>query len=643
MLNRWAFTGLISQDDGFQEANYLYDLMLQESSIILQKEAVGYKTVHQNIFHFEETRLSLFGTDGPAARPVWQHLHYRDLAAILGCEKMPAEDLRRELARSREDPDAPIPSPLALLHALAPLPVSIFCRPDVFMALGAMQEGSERLQALFGERLALVEPLPLSHVLARFCAGSLLEPAASRLEAVFLLQQGLLVFGKDSQEAYDRLVNLVNDLEENLNHPAPLKAQPDAAPASDARLKLAALRKQLADHIGQPVLLARCSSPQDLAFVRDPEKCALAGRGATSGMQVIATRAFPMQGQDLAAFQATYQQRGSSYKQAETVLGLLPRVILDPDLGILICGETPAQTRVTSAEWSHFERILAWVEANGSYSPFADELAAYTETNTFMTPPTAARLFDGEIALVTGSASGIGKGCVESLLARGAAVIGLDVNPEICNLFQSPAFLGITCDLTDETAVLRAFEQGVAAFGGLDMLVLNAGVFPNSCKIDKLQIEDWQRAMHVNLDCNVVILREAYPLLKCAPRKGRVVVNGSRNVPAPGPGASIYSSSKAALTQLARVAALEWGKDGIRVNTIHPHAVFDTGIWTDEVLRTRAANYGMTVEQYKTNNVLHVELTSHDVGELVAEMLGPLFSKTTGAQVPVDGGSERVI
>jgi NAD(P)-dependent dehydrogenase (short-subunit alcohol dehydrogenase family) len=122
-----------------------------------------------------------------------------------------------------------------------------------------------------------------------------------------------------------------------------------------------------------------------------------------------------------------------------------------------------------------------------------------------------------------------------------------------------------------------------------------------------------------------------------------VLVIGSKNVPAPGPGAAAYSASKAALNQLARVAALEWGSDGIRVNVVHPNAVFDTGIWTDDVLRTRAENYGLTVEQYKKNNVLGVEVSSRDVAELVAEMCGPLFSRTTGAQVPIDGGNDRVI
>ena len=138
-------------------------------------------------------------------------------------------------------------------------------------------------------------------------------------------------------------------------------------------------------------------------------------------------------------------------------------------------------------------------------------------------------------------------------------------------------------------------------------------------------------------------MRECYPLLTLAPTGGRVVVIGSKNVVAPGPGAVAYSASKAALTQLARVAALEWGGVGIRVNTLHPNAVFDTGLWTQEVLEARAGSYGLSIEAYKRNNVLKTEVRSMDVGELAAELCGPSFAKTTGAQIPVDGGNDRVI
>ena len=121
------------------------------------------------------------------------------------------------------------------------------------------------------------------------------------------------------------------------------------------------------------------------------------------------------------------------------------------------------------------------------------------------------------------------------------------------------------------------------------------------------------------------------------------LIVGSKNVPAPGPGASAYSVSKAGLTQLARVAAMELGKYGIRVNIVHPNQVFDTGIWTEETLKNRAKNYGLTVEEYKTNNLLKTNITSHNVGELLVTLAGPGFAKTTGSQIPIDGGNERVI
>jgi NAD(P)-dependent dehydrogenase (short-subunit alcohol dehydrogenase family) len=223
-------------------------------------------------------------------------------------------------------------------------------------------------------------------------------------------------------------------------------------------------------------------------------------------------------------------------------------------------------------------------------------------------------------------------------------VVGLDINPAITSAFSGrPDVLGVRCDVSQVDELDRALDAAVSAFGGVDMLVLNAGIFPSSRRIEALPLAEWRHVMDINLDANVALLSAAHPLLKCAPRGGRVAVIGSKNVPAPGPGAAAYSASKAALNQLARVAALEWGADGIRVNVLHPNAVFDTGVWTPEVLASRAASYGLSVDDYKKNNVLGVAITSADVAELAAEVCGPLFAKTTGAQIPVDGGNERVI
>ncbi len=275
----------------------------------------------------------------------------------------------------------------------------------------------------------------------------------------------------------------------------------------------------------------------------------------------------------------------------------------------------------------------------------APEAITFADTGVFTieAPSDPAGVFVGEVALISGGASGIGKAAVEALLGRGAAVVNLDLNPAVTTLFPPERYLGIQVDVTDETALVAAFDATVQRFGGLDMLVLNAGIFPAGVRIEDLATAAWERVLRINLDPNLVLLREAHGLLKHAPRYGRVVVNASKNVLAPGAGAVAYSSSKAAVTQMARVAALEWAKEGIRVNIVHPDQVFDTGIWTDEVLNARAAHYGLSVEQYKRRNLLGVEIKSRYVGNFIAEMLGPLFENVTGVQIPIDGGSDRII
>ena len=148
--------------------------------------------------------------------------------------------------------------------------------------------------------------------------------------------------------------------------------------------------------------------------------------------------------------------------------------------------------------------------------------------------------------------------------------------------------------------------------------------------------------LDVNLHGHLRVLRAATPYLKIGIEPA-VVVIASKNVLAPGPGAAAYSAAKAGLTQLSRVAALELGGHGVRVNVLHPNAVFDTALWTDEVLANRAGHYGLSIEDYRRENILGVEVESRHVATLAVAFASPLFSRTTGAQVPIDGGNERVI
>jgi len=318
------------------------------------------------------------------------------------------------------------------------------------------------------------------------------------------------------------------------------------------------------------------------------------------------------------------------------------RRTLSREIGRPLCLHLIAEPLPADESLVEVTKVAEYFAQHGQLPAFCDvpDLGAFSLALNDLAANTP---FSGEVALVSGGASGIGKAVVGSLLQRGAAVVNLDINPAVVDLFSGARYLGAQVDLTQEAAVVEAMAAGARAFGGLDMLVLNAGIFPPGIRIESLETAAWQKVMAINLDPNLVLMREAHPLLKRAPRYGRVVINASKNVLAPGAGAAAYSASKAAVTQMGRVAALEWAKDGIRVNLIHPDQVFDTGIWTEEVLYARAAHYGLTVEQYKRRNLLGVEIKSRYVGEFVAEMLGPLFENITGAQIPIDGGSDRVI
>ncbi len=347
------------------------------------------------------------------------------------------------------------------------------------------------------------------------------------------------------------------------------------------------------------------------------------------------------------AYRAYFDAHAGRAHAPLQMLDAAPRVVVDPVWGVVTVGQDAKEAAVVADIYRHTIEIIGRAEALGGWTalPAHDifDVEYWDLEQAKLRAKNPARMFAGEVVLITGGASGIGKACVEEFRARGAAVAALDLNPAVLDLASDPNTIGVVASVTDRAAIAAGLETVVRQFGGLDMVILNAGTFPPSRKVADLDDELWSKTFDLNLDANLSLLREVYPMLKEAPRGGRVLINGSKNVPAPGPGQAAYSASKAALTQLARVTALEWGDAGIRVNVVHPNAVFDTGLWTEETLMQRAKSYGITVDEYKRNNVLRAEVTSRDVARVAAELCGPNFAKTTGAQVAVDGGNDRVI
>jgi len=549
--------------------------------------------------------------------------------------------------------NAPSPSVETLLHAALPYKYVDHTHADAVVTITNTSNGLERIQEIYGDQVVIIPYVMPGFDLAKLCAERFRAECSEKTIGMVLMNHGIFSFGDTARQSYERMIDLVNLAEGYLREKGAWMIEQNTTfeEVTSLSLDLARLRRELSKAAGIPVILSRKSDSKSMSFARREDIGHISQQGPATPDHVIRTKRLPMLGRDVESYVKNYQsyfaKESPNAREPKTMLDPAPRIIIDRDLGICAVGLSAQDASIASDIYDHTIDIIQRSTALGGYRalPVKDifdmeywELEQAKLKRSGGIPP-----LKGEIALVTGAASGIGKACAESLLKRGAAVVGLDIQPEITNLYTSNNFLGILCDVTKEIEINNALQKMVYTFGGLDMLILNAGMFPPSCRISHLGIEQWHKVMSLNLDANLTLLREAHPLLKLSPRFGRVVVIGSKNVPAPGYGAAAYSASKAALNQLARVAALEWGQDNIRINTLHPNAVFDTGIWSEEILQARAQQYGVSVEDYKTNNLLKVEITSKDVAELAAEMCGNLFAKTTGAQVPIDGGNERVI
>jgi rhamnose utilization protein RhaD (predicted bifunctional aldolase and dehydrogenase)/NAD(P)-dependent dehydrogenase (short-subunit alcohol dehydrogenase family) len=632
-------------------------LIGREPSLVLPGGGnTSVKVVETNLFGDAEPILHVKGSgwDLASIEPEgFSPCRLGHLLRLAGLDSLSDLRMVAELRGCMTDPSAPTPSVEAILHAILPAKFVDHTHADAIISVMNTPDGEDRVREIYGDRLVVVPYVMPGFRLARLCARLFPERMSARTIGVALMNHGLITFGETAESSYGRMIECVTLAEEYLAERNAWNVEWPAAPARfrPFRAELAAFRRDLSAMMGAPAILSLQGDAQSLGFARLADVSQLSQQGPATPDHVVRTKRVPMVGRDLEAFRRDYEGYFNACAGAADprpgMLDPAPRVILDREWGIVAAGASARDAAIAGEIYLHTIDVILKATVLGGWKALSPadifDVEYWDLEQAKLRRAGPAPVFSGEVALVTGAASGIGRACVDAFLRRGAAVVGLDVNQDISRMHARPDFRGIVCDVTDESAVGAALEEGVRAFGGLDMLVLNAGIFPEGKGIAELGTDTWRRVMAVNLDASFAMLRECHPLLKVAPKGGRVAVIGSKNVPAPGPGAAAYSASKAAVNQLARVAALEWGADRIRVNSLHPNMVFDTALWTKEVLESRARHYGLSVEAYRTGNVLGVEVASRDVAELAAELCGPLFAKTTGAQIPVDGGNERVI
>ena len=657
MQNLWSDIEAKNYDDDLALRVYTSRLLGRDSSLVLHGGGnTSVKIIEKNILSLEEEILYVKGSgwdlefiEKAGFSPVRMD-HMLNLSRL---DSLSDPQMVNELKTQLTNASSPSPSVETILHAALPFKFVDHTHADAVVTITNTLTGEERIREIYGDRVVIIPYVMPGFDLAKEVVKIFSKQSSDKTEGMILMNHGIFSFGENAKESYDRMISLVSEAEKYLISQNAWDIKISEIPFIESQMsqEIAELRQQVSLTAGKPMLLNLTNSKSGFNFSNRKDIQSIATRGPLTPDHVIRTKRIPMIGRNIDKYKEEYvsyfESNEPSAKERKRILDQAPRVILDKEFGLCSIGKNMKEIGIISDIYEHTIQSILRAEILGGFKalPAKDifDLEYWDLEQAKLLKNTNSLEFEGEVVLITGAASGIGKSCVESFLSRGAAVIALDISNSIETVIKHQNYLGLVCDLTNEISTKDSIEMGVRHFGGVDMIVLNAGVFPEGKKVKDLDLKEWNKVFSINLDANLNLLRELFPLLRFSPSKGRVVIIGSKNVSAPGPGAAAYSASKAALNQLMRVLSMEWGEYGIRLNTLHPNAVFDTGIWTDEVLESRANHYGLSVQEYKTNNILGVEINSNDVSELAAEMCGKLFSKTTAAQIPVDGGNERVI
>ncbi len=559
-------------------------------------------------------------------------------------------DMVREQRAAMLDPNAPNPSVEAILHAIIPYQYVDHSHTDAVVAITNTPSGQARIKEIYGPHVLVVPYVMPGFLLARKVYEMTLGLDWKKYEGIILLNHGLFTFADDAKTSYENHIRLVTKAE-NYIKKQKVGLATAKTPAPDL-LALAQLRKAVSEVQGQAMIALLKDDKATVGFANLPHMAKIATRGTLTPDHVIRTKPIPVVvKKDISADVHVYAENYKGYFKRNNngklkCLDLAPRWAVWPGQGAVTFGRSLKDAQITSDIVDHTIYAIQCAESMGGWKVLSEknifEMEYWELEQAKLAKGDKPLALQGKVALVTGAFSGIGKACVEALVAQGAHVVALDIRPEITGQFKSKQVRGLVCDVTKAEKITDAVKETVRAFGGLDIVVSNAGIFPPSENIADLDPKTWDKSLMLNLTSHQLLMKAAIPYLTNG-IDPTVIIIGSKNVPAPGPGAAAYSVAKAGLAQLARVAALELGGKGIRVNVVHPNQVFDTAIWTDEVLHKRAKSYGLSIEEYKKNNILKVTITSHDVANLVCTMAGQSFTKTTAAQIPIDGGNDRVI
>ena len=656
MKNLWDVgEGNKYSDDPLALRVYSSRLLGAESELVLHGGGnTSVKTAETNIFGEEEEIIHVKGSGWDLATietagfaPV--KLEVLKNMALL--DDLNDSDMVKYQRAAMTEPNAPNPSVEAVLHALIPFKFVDHTHADAVVTITNTPDGKDKIRGIYGDTVLIVPYVMPGFILAKKIHEMTKGINWEKCSGMILMNHGVFTFDDDAQKSYKKMIDIVTKAEEYIEAENANSAAVSERSEEDLKA-LSGIRREIMSLSNSPLIARLNAEPEAVGFAKIPNVESIATRGPLTPDHIIRTKQIPViigdaPGKEIAKFSDAYKEYFERNNKSDLIpLDSTPKWAVWKEQGTISFGRNLKESNAIADIVEHTIKSIQIAEALGGWKALPEkdlfEIEYWELEQAKLANKSSSKEFEGKIAVVTGAANGIGKATTEALLDKGAVVAALDIDPSIKNLFENEKTVGIECDMTDERAVQESVESVVREFGGLDLVVSNAGIFPHSENITEITTESWNRSLDINLTSHQLLLKATVPYLKNG-YEPNVVIVASKNVAAPGPGAASYSVAKAGLTQLARVAALELGASGIRVNVIHPNAVFDTSIWSDDVIKERAEKYGMSVNEYKSNNLLKTEIKSDDVANLICAMAGGAFSKTTGAQIPIDGGNKRVI
>jgi len=603
-------------------------------------------------------------------------LKLQEVLPLMEREQMSDEEMVAYLASCQLRPDMPRGSIETLLHAFVPYAQVDHTHPDAINMICCAEGGEELAAECFGDEAVWIPYIRPGFTLSKQVGEAVKNKPTAKF--ILLAKHGLVTWGETHEESYSRTIEAINRAAEFVASRAgePFGGRKVESPEPDRREELLAeilpaLRGALSsgpDESSHKILRSDHTSEDVLQFVCGRDSKELSQVGAACPDHLVRTKVRPLwvdfdpekEGAEelkerlregVVRYREDYEAYFSRHEEAdEEMFDPNPRVVMIGGLGLVAAAKNAKEANLSRDFAYRAIAVMRGAHALGGYVSLTEEESYAVEywplelyKLTLAPPPDELA---GRVAFVTGGAGGIGSAVARSLASRGACVVVCDFDEEgagdVAGSLPEPG-IPARADVTDEGEVARAYRHAILEYGGVDVVVSNAGL-ASSAPIEETSVEMWDKNHAVLAKGYFLVSREAFRLIKEQGMGGSLIFVASKNAMAAGKNASAYSSAKAAELHLARCLAEEGGSERIRVNTVNPDAVLQgSRIWGSSWREERAAAYSIEPdeleEHYRQRNVLKLNVRPENIAEAVLHFASEArSSRSTGNVLNVDGG-----